>query len=55
MCISVGDLGKFINNAGHVPEVEAVKIFRHIVNGFKDQIQKGVIHRDLKPINILLH
>lgn len=34
--------------------MEAQKILKHIINGFKDQINKGVIHRDIKPANILI-
>lgn len=34
--------------------MEAIKILKHIINGFKEQVTKGIIHRDLKPINILI-
>ena len=36
-------------------EAEAVKYFRHIVEGFKSIYQENVIHRDIKPANILIH
>jgi serine/threonine protein kinase len=39
---------------GTLPELEAVKIMKHIMIGFKEQIRKRVIHRDLKPSNIFL-
>ncbi|CAD8070380.1 unnamed protein product [Paramecium sonneborni] len=49
-----GDLGQLIKRKQRIDEIEAIKIMKHIVNGFKEQVQKGVIHRDLKPINILI-
>ncbi|CAK68742.1 unnamed protein product (macronuclear) [Paramecium tetraurelia] len=49
-----GDLGQLIKKKQRIDEIEAIKIMKHIVNGFKEQVAKGVIHRDLKPINILI-
>ncbi|CAD8074925.1 unnamed protein product [Paramecium sonneborni] len=49
-----GDLGQLIKRKQRIDEIEAIKIMKHIVNGFKEQVAKGVIHRDLKPINILI-
>lgn len=43
-----------IKKKQRIDEIEAIKIMKHIVNGFKEQVAKGVIHRDLKPINILI-
>ncbi|CAD8158675.1 unnamed protein product [Paramecium octaurelia] len=49
-----GNLGQLIKRKQRIDEIEAIKIMKHIVNGFKEQVAKGVIHRDLKPINILI-
>ncbi|CAD8158578.1 unnamed protein product [Paramecium pentaurelia] len=49
-----GDLGQLIKRKQRIDEIEAIKIMKHIVNGFKEQVAKGIIHRDLKPINILI-
>ena len=49
-----GDLGKLLKKTGFLAESEAIKIIKHILNGFKEQVRKGVIHRDLKPSNIFL-
>jgi serine/threonine protein kinase len=49
-----GDLATILKKCGNIPEVEALKILKHITNGFKEQIKKGIIHRDIKPANIFL-
>ena len=36
-------------------ESQAIKILKHIVEGFKKLVKQGVIHRDLKPANILIN
>ncbi|KAM3136598.1 hypothetical protein pb186bvf_011234 [Paramecium bursaria] len=50
-----GDLGSFLELKGFLQEKDAISIFKHIITGFKEQINKGIIHRDLKPKNILIH
>ena len=36
-------------------EKEARLILKHIVEGFKEIYSKGIMHRDLKLANILVH
>lgn len=48
---TVGDL---IDQGGAVPEREALDIFRQVLRGLAHAHSKGVIHRDLKPRNIVL-
>lgn len=36
-------------------EAEAITFFQHICNGFKSLNELKIIHRDIKPPNILLH
>lgn len=39
---------------GQVPEQDALRIFRQLVSAYKTMAQEGVVHRDLKPTNILM-
>lgn len=48
---TVGDL---IDQGGAVPEREALDIFRQVLRGLAHAHSKGVIHRDLKPRNLVL-
>ncbi|KRX06445.1 Protein kinase-like domain [Pseudocohnilembus persalinus] len=49
-----GDLRNLMQHK-RLSEEQAIKIMRHIVEGFKELIKHNVIHRDLKPANILVH
>lgn len=35
-------------------EKEVIEIARQIINGYKFLMTKGIIHRDMKPANILI-
>ncbi len=49
-----GDLRKKLNACkGKLGEQGAIKIFSQILKGFRVLIDKGYIHRDAKPENIL--
>lgn len=37
----------------HLPEIEAAAILRYLVNAVAYLHENGVVHRDLKPTNIL--
>ena len=37
-----------------IPEKEAIDFMAQIITGFFDIIRHGVVHRDLKPQNILI-
>ena len=58
----IGDLEGLIKKCGTVNEAEAAKILKHVMNGFKEQIRKGlnffyilgIIHRDFKPANVFI-
>lgn len=54
-----GDLSTYRAKRGgancFLAESEALTFFRHIVNGFKTLNALKIIHRDIKPPNILLH
>ncbi|KAM3146578.1 hypothetical protein pb186bvf_001113 [Paramecium bursaria] len=54
---SDGDLGEYLSKKQdkRLSELEAVIFFKHIVNGFKKLFEEKVIHRDIKPQNILLN
>jgi len=43
-----------LNKYTILPEQSAIKILRHILNGFRELIRKKIIHRDIKPANIFI-
>lgn len=47
-------LGDLLDRAGAVPPDEAVDIFRQVLKGLCHAHRKGVVHRDLKPRNLVL-
>jgi serine/threonine-protein kinase ULK/ATG1 len=44
-----------LRTKGKLPEIEALNICRQIVDAFKILHKSRIMHRDLKPDNILLH
>ena len=47
-------LGQMLAREGRMPVARALGIFRQIVSGMRAAHQKGVVHRDLKPVNIMI-
>lgn len=47
-------LKKFIQNKGKLPEEKAITIAKQIANGLSEAHEMGVVHRDLKPQNIMI-
>ncbi|CAD8143907.1 unnamed protein product [Paramecium pentaurelia] len=50
-----GDLREFIKARKVIPEDEALKILKDLLQGIKALLKQGIIHRDIKPANILKH
>lgn len=50
-----GDLEKYLRLRGKLAEAEARLIIRQVIMGLQALKQKGVLHRDLKLANVMLH
>ena len=48
------DLKSFIRRSGHLNEAKAVGLARQIAEGLAEAHRIGVVHRDLKPQNIMI-
>jgi hypothetical protein len=48
------DLKSFIRRSGHLNEAKALLLARQIADGLAEAHRLGVIHRDLKPQNIMI-
>lgn len=49
-----GTLQDAINNRHHFDEISIASIFKQIINGLSYLHSKGIVHKDIKPSNILL-
>jgi|JI6StandDraft_1071083.scaffolds.fasta_scaffold66990_1 serine/threonine protein kinase len=50
-----GTLEKLLKVEGHLSESKALTYFRQLVEAFKILYKHNIMHRDLKPDNILFH
>ena len=50
-----GDLEHLLRKRKFLPEKDAQDILRQILSAFKVLINKNILHRDLKPGNIIFH
>lgn len=53
-CVDGEDLGSLLHREGALPVERAVKLFRQVCEGIAAAHAEGVIHRDLKPQNIMV-
>lgn len=51
--VNGGSLEQRIRREGNIPEEEALRIGREVAEGLRSAQQLGLIHRDVKPANIL--
>lgn len=50
-----GTLAEHIKEKGKLTEPETLKIFAQLKSAFKELYDENILHRDLKPTNILFH
>ena len=50
-----GTLEKMLHTHGRLPEKKALIYLRDLLSAFKSLSQMNIMHRDLKPGNILFH
>jgi serine/threonine protein kinase/Tfp pilus assembly protein PilF len=53
-CVSGEDLKSLIKKEGKIPEEKALSIAKQICSGLAEAHELGVVHRDLKPQNIMI-
>ncbi len=49
-----GDLGRLIRTAGVPPLVDALSVIEQVASGLADAQEAGLVHRDIKPGNVLV-
>jgi serine/threonine protein kinase len=47
-------LGQKLERDGRMPESEAIKVIAHVARGLRRAHKQGLVHRDVKPDNILI-
>ena len=52
--IADGDLGRLIRTAGVPPLVDGLSVIEQVANGLADAHDAGLVHRDIKPGNVLV-
>jgi serine/threonine protein kinase len=50
-----GSLDRLITNRRRIPEIQCVDLFSQMLNGLQYLKNNNIVHRDIKPGNILLH
>lgn len=52
--VTGGDLRQYLVERGPLPVVVALDVFAQVLEGLRDAHARGIIHRDIKPGNVLL-
>jgi serine/threonine protein kinase len=52
--VADGDLGQLIRTAGVPPLVDALSVIEQVATGLADAQDAGLVHRDIKPGNVLV-
>ncbi|HEY7112554.1 MAG TPA: protein kinase, partial [Thermoanaerobaculia bacterium] len=52
--IAGGDLASLLKRERHLPMERVLKIFKQVCEGLEAAHEQGVVHRDLKPQNVML-
>lgn len=49
-----GSLSEIIKQQGKLPEDQALKYLKQLINGYRIMAEHNYIHRDIKPSNLLI-
>ncbi|MGK7880624.1 MAG: serine/threonine-protein kinase [Crocosphaera sp.] len=49
------NIEELVNKKGNLSEAEALKYIRQVAEGLKGVHERGILHRDIKPTNIIIH
>lgn len=52
--VAGGDLGQLISRTGPLPPTTALQIYGQVLGALSDAHARGIVHRDVKPSNVLL-